>query len=339
MADYKAIKGHNIQTVAGDPGTITLGDIWYSNITKKIRIGKTQAASWATGGNLNTGRYAHSAWGTLTAGLTTSGYAAGGSPYIQESEEYDGTSWTEGNNINSTHARAQQSGSMGTQTAAVIAAGRGPPGKITAVEEYNGTSWAEVTDLPTATERLAGLGTLTAGLTFGGTIASAPPPDNATVNAYEYNGTSWADAGDLVANTRNMQGFGTQTAGIGMGGIKAAAPSGYVLYAETYDYDGTTWTDASADLGTARYEGASAGTVSTLGLIAGGGTGTSPYKDEVETYDGTSWTEAADISSIRAAHTGAGTGTSAFITGGLDGINTTEEWTGESAIAATVTSS
>ena len=35
MADYKAIKGHNIETVAGDPSVLQVGDIWYSSTAKK----------------------------------------------------------------------------------------------------------------------------------------------------------------------------------------------------------------------------------------------------------------------------------------------------------------
>ena len=37
MADYKAIKGHTIETVAGDPSVLQTGDIWYSSTSRKIR--------------------------------------------------------------------------------------------------------------------------------------------------------------------------------------------------------------------------------------------------------------------------------------------------------------
>ena len=36
MADYKAIKGHTIQTVAGDPGNLAAGLIWSLCITDLI---------------------------------------------------------------------------------------------------------------------------------------------------------------------------------------------------------------------------------------------------------------------------------------------------------------
>ena len=56
MADYKAIKGHHIETVAGDPSTIQIGDIWYNSTLGKLRGGKLGAGSWASGGYMNQAR-------------------------------------------------------------------------------------------------------------------------------------------------------------------------------------------------------------------------------------------------------------------------------------------
>ena len=59
---------------------------------------------------------------------------------------------------------------FGIQTLA-LAAGGGP--SITAnTEEYDGTSWTEVNNLATARQQLAGNGTGTAGLVYGGTTGS-----------------------------------------------------------------------------------------------------------------------------------------------------------------------
>ena len=38
MADYKAIKGHTIQTVAGDPGTIADGLIIDNSVTVAVSV-------------------------------------------------------------------------------------------------------------------------------------------------------------------------------------------------------------------------------------------------------------------------------------------------------------
>ena len=45
MAEYKAIRGHTIRTVAGDASPLVIGDIWYSSTTRKIR-GVKLAAGW-----------------------------------------------------------------------------------------------------------------------------------------------------------------------------------------------------------------------------------------------------------------------------------------------------
>ena len=62
MAAYKAIKGHTIETVAGDPGTIVDGLIWYDSVARKVQGSKTAAGAWASGGNLGTARYMWRCW-------------------------------------------------------------------------------------------------------------------------------------------------------------------------------------------------------------------------------------------------------------------------------------
>lgn len=74
MADYKAIKGHNIETVAGDPSVLQTGDIWYSSTTKKIRGAKLVAA-WASAPSMTDAREQAATFGTSTSVI-----AAGGSP-------------------------------------------------------------------------------------------------------------------------------------------------------------------------------------------------------------------------------------------------------------------
>jgi len=58
-------------------------------------------------------------------------------------------------------------------------------------EEYDGTSWATGGDLNTARNSLAGCGTQTAGLAFGGYIIGSNKADTE-----EYDGTAWAGNGD-----------------------------------------------------------------------------------------------------------------------------------------------
>ena len=81
MATYKEIKGVTIQTLDEDP--VTAG------------------ATWASGGNMNAGRAGIAGAGIQTAnvgfgGITSNPPAAG----TANTESYNGTSWTEVNNLN-----------------------------------------------------------------------------------------------------------------------------------------------------------------------------------------------------------------------------------------------
>jgi hypothetical protein len=86
-----------------------------------------------------------------------------------------------------------------------------------ATEEYNGTSWATSPgSLNTARLTLAGAGTQTAALAFGG----SPPVTGATE---EYNGTSWTTSPASLATARSsLEGCGTQAAGLAFGGYITA---------------------------------------------------------------------------------------------------------------------
>jgi hypothetical protein len=62
------------------------------------------------------------------------------------------------------------------------------PPRTGATEEYNGTSWSKSSGLNTVRRLLAGAGTQTAALAFGG---DAPPNTGATE---EYDGSTWTQS-------------------------------------------------------------------------------------------------------------------------------------------------
>jgi len=142
--------------------------------------------SWTEVGNLQTTREENACAGTTTAGLTFGGKAGPQVPppfsVCDFSEEYDGTSWTEGNDLNTGR---KDYGGAGTQTAALAVGGFAPPLTLANVEKYDGTSWSEVNDLAAATYagRCAQLGTTAASLYFGG----ATPATQNTVATEEWN--------------------------------------------------------------------------------------------------------------------------------------------------------
>ena len=95
---------------------------------------------------------------------------------VAVTEEYDGTSWVNSNNMNTTRARVA---GAGIQTSAIGFGGLTPanPAYTGVTEQYDGTSWANSTSLTTARRSAGGAGTTAAGIAFGG---NAPPHTTAT---------------------------------------------------------------------------------------------------------------------------------------------------------------
>ena len=72
-----------IPQVAGDPPAPSDGDVWYNTNTYKLKVRGLATGSWATGGNLNTGRRTLGGAGIQTAALGFGGweFLPGGPPY------------------------------------------------------------------------------------------------------------------------------------------------------------------------------------------------------------------------------------------------------------------
>ena len=171
------------------------------------------AAAWASGGALNTARdeAASSQNGLQTAALYFGGYAGG--PRLTLTEQYDGTSWTAKNALNTGR---YSGGGAGTTTAALYSGGY-DGGYAGETEEFDGTSWSEQTDLSTGRIEVGGCGTQPAALVYGGT---EPAMSNKTEL---YDGSSWTSGGALSQARSNVSGgVGTSTAAICVGGTNPA---------------------------------------------------------------------------------------------------------------------
>jgi hypothetical protein len=283
MAGYKEIKGFQVQTRTEDPSPTEAqtGDFYYNSSTgqfKTINSGGAPIGTWASGGSLNDARSEIGGVGTQTAALCIGGQTP---PETGNTETYDGSSWTEVNNLNTARRLIQGMGTV--YTAALAVGGYAPGGYQSTVESWNGSSWTEITEVNSAKGAGGQSGTSTAGIAFAG----VPPAPMAT-NEY-WNGSSWTELNDLNTGRRNIGSAGTAyTAAIAFAG---EAPS---TTAVAEIFDGTSWTEVG-DLNTARAELAGAGT-STAGLAVGGN---SPSKAEVEAWNGTSWTEVSDLATGR----------------------------------------
>ena len=307
MAEYKNIKGFTVQTLSTD------------TVANQFVGG-----AWASGGDLNTARYRGVGTGTQTAGLVAGGYNT-----VADTEQYNGTAWTEVANLN--EGRDQGGANVGTYSATLYMSGadNSPswPNEKTSVEQWNGSAWTEITDVNTARRNTMGAGTVTAAIMGAGPGATTP-----SVKTESWNGSAWTEVNDFNSNHAYLGSAGTSsTAALGVSGT--AGPPGVTANVESWD--GTNWTEIS-NLNVGR-EGINASGSYTEAIAHGGDNGSPSYVTSTEHYDGTSWTEIADLSTGRGYWGGSGGGSSGtasatFAAGGYTSTvqSATEEFTAPS---------
>ena len=172
-------------------------------------------------------------------------------------------------------------------------------GKFKVIANVTSGTWSSGGNLATSKDSLAGAGTQTAGLAFGG--RSIPAGEFNAKSLYEtdeYDGSAWTSGGNMGTAREVLAGCGTQTAGLGFGGYAWVGfdyEYGPGETAVTEEYDGSAWT-SGGNLGTARYDLAGAGT-QTAGLAVGGFEGftTNYYSRSSEEYDGSTWTAGGNL--------------------------------------------
>ena len=118
-------------------------------------------------------------------GVSTSALAFGGqsSSQIAKNEAWNGSAWTEVNDLNTAR---HQLGHSGTSTLALAFGGAPIPAAAGKTEDWNGASWSEVADMSTARGYPASSGSSTAALATGGTI----PPGASSTATEEWSGSS-----------------------------------------------------------------------------------------------------------------------------------------------------
>ena len=324
MADYKAIKGFNIQTVSSDPSNLQLGEMWYNSTTGKLKVTKLGVASWATGGSYPTPTSTCGSCGSQTAALSTCG---GGGGAYNITAEYNGTSWT-GTNVANVK-RYQLNNMAGIQTAAMVCGGRdgsvGPVPFRRSSEEYGGSTWSTGNDMLADRSALSGVGTQTAAITFAG--YQSPP------NTELYDGTTFTAGVDMNAPRGNCGSVGTQTVALNYGGEPGPKT-------ENESWNGTSWT-IETGLPVGKVGPNSWGTT-TQAICSRGGTPS--VSTPTESWDGTAWSEETACPTAKSdsgnSTAPAGTYAAAVVWGGFPGSSTEcFEWTVNAPSAGDVTTS
>ena len=316
MTDFKAIKGFNVQSIAGDTSPVNEGQVYYNSTAGTMNISALVygTGSWASGGNVNTARRYGGAsnFGTQDASLYfAGGDSPGGAPTKSAAtEKYNGSSWTEVNDLNTARMLV---GGAGTMDSAICISG-----ETTAIvgicEKFDGTNWTETGDLNSHSGRQvigAAGASSSAVVAYGGS--------NTIALTEVFDGTSWTEVNNMNTAKHNMGNAGTSTAALSFGGATTAG----VALVESWN--GTSWTEV-ADLNTARTTLAGAGSqTSALAFAGGAATGTVAI---TESWNGTGWTEVADMATARVNLGGAGTtGGAALGISGTPSIASTEEFT------------
>jgi len=302
MAEYKGTKGFQVQTRIEDPTPYA-----------QALANNPYAGSWSSGGDLNVAKRQAAGFGTLTAGL----FAGGNNPppTTANVEEYNGTAWSEVNDMPTSHF-ALASSRNSPQTSGIVFGGTDPSnsGVSTESDSYDGTNWTETAEINTGRKQLGGAGSSsTAALAFSGN----PGPG---VLTELWNGSAWTEVNDLNAQKQSPSYFGTSTAAIAAQGNPPATTT-------VESWNGTSWTEV-AEMNTQRSRGAGMGTT-TDGLVGGGLTPAPGNTAATEAWNGSAWTEVNDMGSARHELASGGTGSTGWAAGGYTSteVATTEEWT------------
>ena len=296
MSTYEEIHGKRVEVFDSDPTLDSTyeGQVWFNSTTGALKtVVATQA--WSSSAPLTTARSDLGGFGVRDASVIYGGST-------NATEEYNGTGFSAGGNLNTGRPNCQDNG-WGVETAAVVASGYASDNTVN-VEEYNGSSFSEVNNVSTARRQHASIGLVeTAGAICGGYTST-------NVNSTEeYDGTNWTSGGNLNTSRRGFAGSGTLTSGIVFSGYTTT------VVANTEEYDGTSWTTATS-INSARNNGAAASNApQSTALLFGGNTGSDSAL--TEQYNGTTWTEIADMATARDSLAGSGIGTAALAAGGL----------------------
>ena len=181
-----------VSVIGTQTAAIGFGGNDASDYPNRFAYNKTMdwdGTSWTdTGGNISNKRIGNARAGTSTSAammMAGNDYTIGSSPtgVIANTELYDGTTWTSGNNVNT--ARKNLAGG-GTPSLAYIAGGQTPT-NTAATEEYDGTSWTSSTNASNARLGTSGANSTRAA---GWILGSSPWNNNPAGLMEEFTGSS-----------------------------------------------------------------------------------------------------------------------------------------------------
>ena len=302
---------------------LTEGSIFLSGGLTLKGFGKAAgipSATWATGGNMNVSSHARGGAGHLN----TAALAIGADPSPQgQTELYNGTSWTELNDLN---VGRRYIATLGTTTLALAAGGANPGGYSAKAETWDGTNWTAITDINSTRGYFSGAGVYNSAIIMGG----EPTDNDAKVEIWD--GSSWTEVSDLNTGVRQFARAGHTGSG---DALKAGGYTGTAHTANAETWNGSVWTEVG-NLNTSRYSLAGDGVSSSQALAFGGYTSTNVAN--TESWNGSSWTEVNDLGTARNNLGGAGASVSGLAFGANPASAATEEFTADATLSTVTVS-
>ena len=330
MSTYENLHGRRVNVVSSNPSNPKEGEVWYNSTLGTLKGYVLGPATVESAGNCSLARSQMGSTGSLTAGLMFGGEAPSVPSITTKTEEFDGTSFSNGGDAPTGKSDMHSSG---TQTAALW--GGGSPSS-SASYEYDGSSWTGTGAMPFTNRDVygGGVGVQTAALQVGGFIN----PGNYSSVMCEYDGSSWTNIPQTFPNgplTGGMASCGTQAACLSTGGPPNST--------NCQSWDGSSWTTAGS-LSIGRSAHSQRGTVGGANAISGHPASPGSYSTEILLWNGTAWsTSATSISTGRAQAAGFGAQAAAAVAGGADGnsppTNTCEIFTDAAVATKTLTTS
>tara|TARA_A100000172_G_scaffold13143_1_gene6880 strand:- start:36 stop:1949 length:1914 start_codon:yes stop_codon:yes gene_type:complete len=293
-------------------------------------------SSWTSIPSLGTARRSlnPASAGTTTASIVCGGYASA-SPEGARAivEEYNGSSWSEQNDLPAARANVA---ACGTQTALIIA--NGGPSAVNLSFLYDGTNWTAAPNTNATLTGRMGAGTQTAAIVAGG----RPPTSNVTEN---YDGTSWT-TNPATLGTARYEGApatsGTSSEWMISGGYSTAISAATEEFNKSINTITAAAWAAGGSISTVRTNvGSTSEGSQTAAMVWGGRTGpppSGPYtSNKSDTYDGSSFSTAPNLNTASRTRSGGGTVSAAWCAGGTSPtyINSTEEYNGSSWTSVT----
>jgi len=281
--------GNSISSTGTSTAGLVFGGSNRLNLTEEWN-----GSAMSTGGNLTTSKYGRGSANQAPSENAMS--AGGGIPAQTTVENYDGTSWS---TLPSLAVATNSIRGAGTVASAMMMGGGPGAGPVfnTTTEFDQSTNvitnaaWSSGAALPSVVYRNTGFGTLTAGVSAGGSNTSAQP---STTSAFKYDGSAWTATGSLGTARRGLMSAGTQTAGLVFAGSGGGSDSN--VNNESEEFNGSTFSEGNNCNTSVSLAGGSG--TQTSAVKAGGYTG-SGNSTASEEYDGTSWTSGNSINTAR----------------------------------------